>query len=295
MLKLTGEPLLRGSWDDFRLEDWGVFGLSKGCYNVLHRSFASRFSPSNGGGKVQNNAIAVKSILLCGPSECGKKLIARRLGDALSAHYPKFINVVHLKEGNDFLDRVLLEAEKELQLLGSSSRLHIIILDGIEYARELPGDRASAIGSTLDKLFQRIKVLSNVLFIATTRRKDVVHDMLKPSQVDLVIEVGLPDTEARLKILMHHTQRLRDASRISQEAVKRLPALAERCSNFTGAELEGLTKSTSSFALVRCVNVNDLSEIRRINSESSNALKDIQVCYSDFESGNKIRIARRAG
>ena len=37
-------------------------------------------------------------------------------------------------------------------------------------------------------------------------------------------------------------------------------ALAQKCRNFSGAEIEGLVKSAASFALNRQVDVNDLSK-----------------------------------
>jgi vesicle-fusing ATPase len=39
-----------------------------------------------------------------------------------------------------------------------------------------------------------------------------------------------------------------------------LPLLAERTKNFSGAELEGLTKSAVSYALNRNVDINDLQK-----------------------------------
>jgi SpoVK/Ycf46/Vps4 family AAA+-type ATPase len=51
---------------------------------------------------------------------------------------------------------------------------------------------------------------------------------------------------------------MREHNRVSADAVSRLPELAARTKNFSGAEIEGLVKSAASFAFQRNVNVKDV-------------------------------------
>jgi vesicle-fusing ATPase len=68
---------------------------------------------------------------------------------------------------------------------------------------------------------------------------------------------------------------MREAKRITPEVLKRLPEIAEKSKNFSGAEIEGLVKAASSYALTRCVDTKDLSK--------APDLKNLVLQYSDFE------------
>lgn len=68
---------------------------------------------------------------------------------------------------------------------------------------------------------------------------------------------------------------MREAKRITPEVLKRIPDIAEKCKNFSGAEIEGLVKAASSYALTRCVDTKDLSK--------APDLKNLVLQYNDFE------------
>lgn len=118
--------------------------------------------------------------------------------------------------------------------------------------------------------------LNNILLIGMTNRKDMIDDaLLRPGRLEVHVEIGLPDTKGRLQILNIHTKNMKAAKRITPEAVKRLPELAEKAKNFSGAELEGLVKAASSFALARCLDVKDLGK--------APDTKNLVLRYADFE------------
>lgn len=72
------------------------------------------------------------------------------------------------------------------------------------------------------------------------------------------MEIGLPDLKGRNQILTIHTTPMREAGRCAAEAIEKLPIIAEKSKNFSGAELEGLVRSASSFALSRAIDPKDL-------------------------------------
>lgn len=84
--------------------------------------------------------------------------------------------------------------------------------------------------------------------------------LLRPGRLEVHVEIGLPDTAGRLQILNIHTRNMRKAKRVTSEVVEKLPDIADKTKNFSGAELEGLVKAASSYALTRCVDVKDLSK-----------------------------------
>ena len=69
---------------------------------------------------------------------------------------------------------------------------------------------------------------------------------------------------------------MRNAKRITDEAIDKLPTLAEMCKNFTGAEIEGLVRNAASYALSRNI---DLS---KIDSKSVDP-NQVKVKWEDFE------------
>jgi vesicle-fusing ATPase len=94
-----------------------------------------------------------------------------------------------------------------------------------------------------------------------TNRKDMIDDaLLRPGRLELHVEIGLPDKKGRNQILNIHTKNMKEANRISKEALANLDMIAEKTKNYSGAEIEGLIKAASSYALTRCVDVKDLSK-----------------------------------
>lgn len=59
------------------------------------------------------------------------------------------------------------------------------------------------------------------------------------------VEIGLPDETGRLQILNIHTSAMRKSNMLSDDV--ELSVLAERTKNFSGAEIEGLTKVSYHF------------------------------------------------
>lgn len=84
--------------------------------------------------------------------------------------------------------------------------------------------------------------------------------LLRPGRLEVHVEIGLPDVKGRIQILNIHTRNMYEHKRLEKEVIDRLPELAEKSKNFSGAELEGLVKAASSYALTRCVDVKDLSK-----------------------------------
>eukprot|EP00958_Prasinococcus_capsulatus_P030089 scaffold7902_cov363-Prasinococcus_capsulatus_cf.AAC.2 len=90
-----------------------------------------------------------------------------------------------------------------------------------------------------------------------TNRKDLLDEaLMRPGRLEVQIEIGLPDEKGRLQILKIHTSQAESNQFLASDVD--LDWLASKTKNFSGAELEGLVKSATSFALNRHVNVDDL-------------------------------------
>ncbi|KAH8099143.1 hypothetical protein JL720_2123 [Aureococcus anophagefferens] len=164
---------------------------------------------------------------------------------------------------------------------GDDSMLHTIIFDEMDAicksrgsVRDGTGVSDSIVNQLLSKI-DGVDSLNNILVIGMTNRKDMIDEaILRPGRLELHVEIGLPDEAGRLQILDIKTATMKKAGRLAPDAVDALPALAARTKNFSGAELEGLVKSASSYALRRCVDV-----------AKGNAIDDanLKVVRSDFD------------
>lgn len=96
--------------------------------------------------------------------------------------------------------------------------------------------------------------LNNILIIGMTNRKDMIDEaLLRPGRLEVHMEISLPDENGRLQILNIHTASMRKHGVLDHDVD--LAELAARTKNFSGAELNGLVKSATSFAMNRHVKV----------------------------------------
>lgn len=256
--------------NDFDFEKLGIGGLDAEFNQIFRRAFASRLWPPNVMKQMGINH--VRGMLLYGPPGCGKTLIARQIGKALNAREPKIVNGPEILDkyvgGSEQKIRELFqEAEHEQAERGDKSMLHIVILDEMDAickqrgtVRDGTGVQDSVVNQLLSKI-DGVDSLNNILLIGMTNRKDMIDDaLLRPGRLEVHVEIGLPDTKGRLQILNIHTRSMRESNRLAPDVTPRLPEIAEMTKNFSGAELEGLVKAASSFALERCIDHKNLGK-----------------------------------
>lgn len=87
-----------------------------------------------------------------------------------------------------------------------------------------------------------------------TNRLDMIDEaLLRPGRLEVHMEISLPDEHGRLQILTIHTAKMRENGIMERDVS--LPELAGLTKNFSGAEINGLVKSATSFAFNRHVKV----------------------------------------
>lgn len=270
---------------DFDFEKLGIGGLDAEFNQIFRRAFASRIWPAHIIKQMGINH--VRGMLLFGPPGCGKTLIARQIGKALNAREPKIVNGPEILNkyvggSEEKIRELFAEAEKEQAEMGDNSMLHIVIMDEMDAICKQRGSVKDGTGvsdSVVNQLLSKIDgvdSLNNILLIGMTNRKDMIDDaLLRPGRLEVHVEIGLPDEKGRNQILNIHTKNMKKANRITPDAIAKLPHLAEKAKNFSGAELEGLVKAASSYALTRCVDVKDLSK--------APDAKNLILQYADFE------------
>eukprot|EP01059_Diplonema_ambulator_P018531 TRINITY_DN3094_c0_g1_i1.p1 TRINITY_DN3094_c0_g1~~TRINITY_DN3094_c0_g1_i1.p1 ORF type:complete len:770 (+),score=328.63 TRINITY_DN3094_c0_g1_i1:40-2349(+) len=245
----------------FNFESYGIGGLDAEADKVFRRAFASRIFPASFLSKL--GVSHVKGILLYGPPGCGKTLMARQIGKMLNCKPPKIVN------GPEILSKYVGESEKNVRLLfepaekeqaekGDESELHLIIFDEFDAIVKQRGstrDNTGVADSVVNQLLSKIDgvdSLNNVLLVGMTNRKDLIDEaLLRPGRFEVQIEIQLPDKAGRKQIFTIHTSKHKKEGTLADDVD--IDALAERAKNYTGAEIEGVVKAATSFALRRLI------------------------------------------
>nr|GAT52827.1 predicted protein [Mycena chlorophos] len=268
---------------NFKFEDMGIGGLDAEFSDIFRRAFASRVFPP---GIVEKLGIEhVKGLLLHGPPGTGKTLIARQIGKMLNAHEPKIVNgpeilskFVGASEEN--IRKLFADAEKEYKEKGDESELHIIIFDELDAIFKQRGstNNGTGVGDTVvNQLLSKmdgVDKLNNILIIGMTNRKDMIDEaLLRPGRLEVHMEISLPDEKGRYQILNIHTTKMRTNGVMDRDVD--LEELASLTKNFSGAEINGLVKSATSFAFNRHVKVGTMAGI-------SDDVDNLMVNRGDF-------------
>ncbi len=187
-----------------------------------------------------------KGVLLVGPPGCGKTMMAKALASFAQA---TFIRLV----GSELAQKYIGEGGRlvrELFDLARTKAPSIVFIDEIDAigARRLDsttsGDRE--VQRTLMQLLAELdgfEQLEDVKIIAATNRPDILDDaLLRPGRFDRVIEIPLPNIEARNSILKIHFKSIRTY----KIDIKRW---VNKTEGFSGADLKALTTEAGMVAL----------------------------------------------
>lgn len=268
---------------DFKFEDMGIGGLDKEFTSIFRRAFASRIFPP---ALIEKLGIQhVKGMLLYGPPGTGKTLIARQIGKMLNARPPKIVNgpeilSKYVGSSEENIRNLFKDAEAEYKQKGDASSLHIIIFDELDSIFKQRGSRGDGTGvadNVVNQLLAKmdgVDQLNNILVIGMTNRKDLIDEaLLRPGRFEVQVEIHLPDEEGREQILMIKTKKMRENKALAPDVdIKKLAKLTK---NFSGAELEGLVKSATSFSLSSHIKLGTVGQIK-------GNLEDVVVNMSCF-------------
>ncbi|MGN1045186.1 MAG: proteasome-activating nucleotidase [Candidatus Methanomethylophilaceae archaeon] len=188
-----------------------------------------------------------KGVLLVGPPGTGKTLMAKAVANATDA---TFIRLV----GSELVQKYIGEGARlvrELFELAKEKAPSIIFIDELDSvgAKRLDvttsGDRE--VQRTLMQLLSELDgftPMSNVKIIGATNRPDILDDaLLRPGRFDRIVEVGLPDVDARTDIFGIHVSRMNVEGDISMRK------LAEISDGASGAEIKSICTEAGMLAI----------------------------------------------
>ena len=189
-----------------------------------------------------------KGFLLYGPPGTGKTLLAKATARESEANFIA-------TKSSDLLSKWYGESEQQIARLFARARQvapTVIFFDELD---SLVPARGGGMGepqvtervvNTILAEMDGLEELNNVVVIGATNRPNLIDPaLLRPGRFDELIYVGTPDTAGRRRILAIHTKDMPLAKDVDLEV------LAQRAENFTGADLEDLTRRAGLTALRR--------------------------------------------
>jgi cell division protease FtsH len=186
----------------------------------------------------QAGAEIPRGILLEGSPGTGKTLLAKAIASEAEAN---FISIA----ASEFVEIFVGMGASKIRNLFQTARENkpcIIFIDEIDAVGRQRGAGINMANDereqTLNQLLAEMDGFSDnegILILAATNRRDVLDAaLLRPGRFDRIINVPLPDTESREKILKVHTKNKTLASSVN------LSLVAELTGGFSGAQLKNL-------------------------------------------------------
>jgi len=221
--------------------------------------------------------LAPKGVLLYGPPGTGKTLLARAVAAESRVHF------IHLN-GPEIMRKFYGESEAKLREVFEEAARHapaILFIDEIDAVAprrtEVTGEVEKRVVAQLLSLMDGFVARGQVIVIGATNIPEVLDPALRrPGRFDREIEIGVPNTQARLQILRIHTRAMPLAPDID------LLEIAEHSHGFVGADLEALGQEVGMIALRRFLSAAPLEP-----DAASADLGALQVTRDDFLAGLK--------
>ncbi len=227
-----------------------------------------------------------RGILLYGPPGTGKTLLAKAVATESQAN---FISI----KGPEFLSKWVGESEKAVRETFRKARQaapSVVFLDEIDSIAPSRGGMSSdshvterVISQILTEL-DGLEALNDVMVIAATNRPDIIDAaLLRPGRFDRLIQIDLPDEEARKEILKIHTSKKPLAEDVDIED------MAKRTDKFSGADLGAVVNEAVMLAIReyvlsgQCKADEEICEYKLAKKHFEEALKKVKPTASESE------------
>ena len=228
----------------------------------------------------KTNTRPAKGILLTGPPGTGKTLLAKAVASESQ------VNFISIK-GPSLMSKWVGESEKGIREVFKKARQAspcIVFFDEIDAITPVRGSGDSShvteqvISQFLTEL-DGIEELKGVVVLAATNRPDIIDPaLLRPGRFDLIVEMPLPDKEARLDIFEIHTNGKPLAPDVD------LGSLAMVTDGLVGSDIEAICRRASMQAIREFIAglcgkkpaASDIAGIRVTAKHFEDALKTIE-------------------
>ncbi len=188
-----------------------------------------------------------KGVLLVGPPGTGKTLMAKAVARQTKATFIRFV-------GSELVQKYIGEGARlvrELFALAREKSPSIVFIDELDSI----GARRMDVATSGDREVQRTLMqllaeldgfdpIGDVKIVGATNRPDILDEaLLRPGRFDRIIEIPLPDYDARVEIFRIHTKNMS----ISEDVT--LDELARSSEGASGAEIKAICTEAGMFAI----------------------------------------------
>jgi transitional endoplasmic reticulum ATPase len=219
-----------------------------------------------------------KGVLLYGPPGTGKTMIAKAVANEAGASFytingPEIMSKFY-GQSEENLRKTFEEAEKN-----APSIIFIDEMDAIAPKRdEVQGEVERRVVSQMLTLMDGLKGRGKIIVIGATNRVDSVDEALRrPGRFDREVEIGVPDREGRMEILLIQTRNMPKDDDVDLEF------LAQNTYGFVGADMMALAREAAMKALRRYLPEIDLDE-----PVPTEVLERMVVKMDDFKEALRI-------
>lgn len=220
-----------------------------------------------------------KGILLTGPPGTGKTLTVKAV-----AHESE-VNFISVK-GPSLLSKWVGESERGVREVFKKARqaspciLFFDEIDALAPIRSADSGDSHVTGRVLSQFLSEmdgIEELRGVVVLAATNRLDIVDPaLLRPGRFDLIVELPIPNRDARLAILKVHARGKPLAPDVD------LATLADMTEGLVGADLEAICREATMMAVRRF--------LQEFPSTENLDYEEFNICMSHFvEAAKKVK------
>ncbi|HKL23809.1 MAG TPA: CDC48 family AAA ATPase [Candidatus Nanoarchaeia archaeon] len=211
-----------------------------------------------------------KGILLHGPPGTGKTMLAKAVATEANAN---FISV----KGPELMSKWVGESEKRVREIFKKAKEvapTIIFFDEFDsISKQRGGGMNDATEKVVNQLLSEmdgVEELEKVMVIAATNRKDLVDPaLLRPGRIDANVELKVPDKKTREQIFQVHTKKMPLSKEVN------VLDYVSRTENWTGAEIEALTRNAGINAIKRIYKSPKKQELKINKQDFDQAIKTV--------------------
>jgi transitional endoplasmic reticulum ATPase len=235
-----------------------------------------------------------KGLLLYGPPGTGKTMIAKAVATTSEAN---FISV----KGPELLSKWVGESEKGVREIFRKARQAapcIVFFDELDAVAPRRG-RSEGDAHVTERVISQmltemdgLEDLKGVVVIGATNRPDILDEaLLRPGRFDRILEVPLPDKEARKDILKIHTKRKPLDNTVDMDK------LVELTGGFTGADIAAIVNAAAMSAIKEYVaTINGNNKVRMENKTADpNTTPNTTIKGEGDKSQDKQKEDKRPG
>ena len=238
----------------------------------------------------EGNVKPPKGLLLYGHPGTGKTLIAKAVATTSESN---FISI----KGPELLSKWVGESEKGVREVFRKARQAapcIVFFDEIDSIAPRRNTSSATDSHVTERMVSQLLTeidgledLKGVVIIGATNRPDIIDEaLLRPGRFDRIIDVPLPDKDARRQILLIHTKKK------PLDSTWNINKVIELTEGYTGADLEALVNAAAIAAIKEHIFLREksrkLEDANEISDSNDNHQKDYIQENQSKSTGLKI-------